>query len=37
VCRVLSSFQREGVIAISDPHRIELIDRDGLQVAAKDC
>ena len=33
----MSSFKREGVIAISYPHRIELLDRDGLEVAAKAC
>jgi CRP-like cAMP-binding protein len=27
VCRVLSSFKREGVIAIANPHRIELRDQ----------
>jgi CRP-like cAMP-binding protein len=33
VCRVLSGFKREGVIAISYPHRIELLDRDALEAA----
>jgi hypothetical protein len=34
----MSSFKREGVIAISYPHRIELFDRDGImEVAAKAC
>ena len=35
VCRVLSSFRREGVIAIPNPHRIELRDRDALETAAE--
>ena len=30
VCRVLSVFKREGWIAFSDPHRIELCDRAAL-------
>jgi CRP-like cAMP-binding protein len=30
VCRTLSAFKREGVIAIPNPHRIELLDRDAL-------
>ena len=30
VCRVLSSFKREGAIAFSNPHRVELRDRDAL-------
>jgi hypothetical protein len=33
----MSSLKREGVIAISYPHRIELLDRDGLEAAAKAC
>ena len=33
----MSSFKREGVIAISYPHRIELFDRDGMEVAAQAC
>jgi CRP/FNR family transcriptional regulator, nitrogen fixation regulation protein len=37
VCRVLSSFKREGIIAISDPHRIELLDREALEAAAEAC
>jgi CRP/FNR family transcriptional regulator, nitrogen fixation regulation protein len=35
VCRVLSSFKREGIIAISYPHRVELLDRDALEAAAE--
>jgi CRP/FNR family transcriptional regulator, nitrogen fixation regulation protein len=35
VCRVLSAFKRDGVIAIPDPHRIALIDRDALELAAE--
>lgn len=31
VCRVLSTFKRDGVIAIPTPHRIELRDRDALE------
>ena len=30
VCRVLSAFKREGAIAFSNPHRIELLDRNAL-------
>ena len=30
VCRVLSVFKRDGSIAFSDPHRIELCDRGAL-------
>jgi CRP/FNR family nitrogen fixation transcriptional regulator len=30
VCRVLSTFKREGAIAFSNPHRIELLDRNAL-------
>lgn len=32
VCRVLSGFKRDGAIAISTPHRIELSDRDALEL-----
>jgi CRP/FNR family transcriptional regulator, nitrogen fixation regulation protein len=32
VCRVLSIFKRDGAIAIPNPHRIELRDRDALEV-----
>jgi CRP-like cAMP-binding protein len=35
VCRVLSSFRREGVIAIPNPHRIELRDRAALEAAVE--
>jgi CRP/FNR family nitrogen fixation transcriptional regulator len=31
VCRTLSLFRRDHVIAILNPHRIELLDRDGLE------
>lgn len=31
VCRVLSAFKRDGVIAIPNPHRIDLCDRDALE------
>ena len=31
VCRVLSAFKREGIIAIPNPHRIELRDRNALE------
>jgi len=31
VCRVLSAMKRAGVIAIPNPHRIEICDRDGLE------
>ncbi len=34
VCRVLSGFRREGVIAAPDPHRIFLLDRATLETAA---
>lgn len=30
VCRILSSFKRDGMIGIPAPHRIELRDREGL-------
>jgi CRP/FNR family nitrogen fixation transcriptional regulator len=30
VCRILSAFKRDGAIAFSNPHRIELCDRDAL-------
>ena len=32
VCRVLSIFKRGGAIAIPNPHRIELLDRNALEV-----
>jgi len=31
VCRVLSAMKRDGAIAIPNPHRIELCDRDALE------
>jgi CRP/FNR family nitrogen fixation transcriptional regulator len=31
VCRTLSAFKRDGVIAIPNAHRIELLDRDALE------
>jgi CRP/FNR family nitrogen fixation transcriptional regulator len=31
VCRVLSALKRDGAIAISNPHRIEICDRDALE------
>ncbi|MBO0739273.1 MAG: helix-turn-helix domain-containing protein [Alphaproteobacteria bacterium] len=31
VCRILSAFKREEVIAIPNPHRIELLDRCALE------
>jgi CRP-like cAMP-binding protein len=31
VCRTLSAFKRQGVIAIPSPHRIELLDCDVLE------
>ena len=33
VCRTLSAFKRDGTIAIPNPHRIELRDRDMLEAA----
>ena len=35
VCRTLSAFKRGGVIAIPNPHRIELLDRDGLEAVGE--
>jgi CRP-like cAMP-binding protein len=35
VCRTLSVFKRAGVIAIPNPHRIELLDRDALETAVE--
>jgi CRP/FNR family transcriptional regulator, nitrogen fixation regulation protein len=35
VCRVLSAFKRAGTIAIPNPHRIELSDRDALEMACE--
>lgn len=31
VCRTLSLFKRDGVIATRNPHRIEMLDRDALE------
>jgi CRP/FNR family nitrogen fixation transcriptional regulator len=35
VCRTLSLFKRDGVIAIPNPHRIELLDRDALEAVGE--
>src|SRR5215471_13758949 len=35
VCRTLSTFKRDGVIAIPTPHRIELLDRDALEAVSE--
>jgi CRP/FNR family nitrogen fixation transcriptional regulator len=35
VCRVLSAFKRDGVIAIPTPHRIELCDRETLEAVSE--
>jgi CRP-like cAMP-binding protein len=35
VCRTLSAFKRDGVIAIPNPHRIELLDRDALEAVGE--
>jgi CRP-like cAMP-binding protein len=35
VCRTLSAFKRHGVIAIPNPHRIELLDRDALEAVGE--
>ena len=35
VCRTLSAFKRGGVIAIPNPHRIELLDRDALETVGE--
>jgi CRP/FNR family nitrogen fixation transcriptional regulator len=35
VCRVLSLFKREDIIAIPSPHRIELLDRRALENVAE--
>ena len=35
VCRTLSAFKRDGVIAIPTPHRIELLDRDALEAVSE--
>lgn len=36
VCRTLTSLKKSGVVAISDPHRIELLQRDILEDIAED-
>lgn len=35
VCRTLSEFKRERVIAIPNPHRIELLDREALEALSE--
>ena len=35
VCRTLSTFKRDGVIAIPNPHRIELLSRDALEAVGE--
>ena len=35
VCRTLSLFKRDDVIAIPNPHRIELLDRDALEAVSE--
>ena len=35
VCRTLSAFKRDGIIAIPDPHRIELLNRDALEAVVE--
>jgi CRP/FNR family nitrogen fixation transcriptional regulator len=35
VCRVLSTFKRDGAIAVPNPHRIELCDRDALEAVVE--
>jgi CRP/FNR family nitrogen fixation transcriptional regulator len=35
VCRVLSSLKRDGVIAIPNPHRIEVRDHDALRAVSE--
>ena len=35
VCRTLSALKRDGVIAIPNPHRIELLDRQALQAVGE--
>lgn len=35
VCRILSALKREGAIAISNPHRIELLDRAALEAISE--
>ena len=35
VCRILSLFKRDRIIAIPNPHRIELLDRDALDAVGE--
>ncbi len=35
VCRVLSAMKRDGTIAIPNPHRIEICDRDALEATVE--
>jgi CRP/FNR family transcriptional regulator, nitrogen fixation regulation protein len=35
VCRTLSTFRRDGIIAVPNPHRIELLDRAALEAVGK--
>ncbi len=35
VCRTLSGFKRDGIIAIPNPHRIALLDRDALETVGE--
>ena len=35
VCRVLSAMKRDGAIAIPNPHRIEIRDREMLEALAE--
>jgi CRP/FNR family transcriptional regulator len=35
VCRTLSMFRREGMIAVPNPHRIELLDRAALKATGE--
>ena len=35
VCRTLSAFKREGVIAIPNAHRVELLDRETIEALAE--
>lgn len=35
VCRTLSAFKRDGIIAVPNAHRIELLDRDALEAVGE--
>jgi CRP-like cAMP-binding protein len=35
VCRTLSTFRRDGIIAVPNPHRIELLDRAALEAVGE--